>query len=673
MKNKKHIKMFSLVLFAVFLFTLVVTASFAAENNSAKQTSSSHENDSQAISDEENMENQKNDINENDHIENEEKENTFDFQGINYKIISENAANKTGSVSVWNNQRYVGKDLQIPRAVWNNGICFTVVEISKGAFKSNTSLKGEIKIADSITLIDDDAFNGSAIDGQLFISDSVIKIGDRAFKNTRLLKNGATIGSRVEQIGESAFLGSGIRNFIFMNADQVPEIGEYAFSDLNAFAHVPINLEEDYTSSLAARGILSEKIKTYSNDDAKILEFAYDGVIAEIDEENKEIVLVIADGQDLAKLKPTVTYIGKGILPSAQMSVDFSSQNLYTITSFNANYYSEYKVSILSAPLIIKQPQSVEVSRQANVSFEVVAQGNPLSYQWKVSKDDGKTWDDVIDNDTAQTARLQISDASENLSYYCVIKNGISTVDSVRACLVIGIPASIEGPQIPMELEFGYESTSSLPFFLKGSNPISLSVDSNNDKITWNTAVFRLSVEEGLLPGNYQSTILVDNSFGEITSFDYEVIVRPKTELNNYDVLEELSEFSGKGNLETRIDASCDKFFQLLIDGEVIDKVNYSIRSGSTIITLNESYLNSLQNGDYTLSAIFFDGQSDMQLNINAPVNKERKQKNNKTKDEMIAPASLPQNNNKIWINIAIVSLVSAALSIALLKIDSKR
>lgn len=46
----------------------------------------------------------------------------------------------------------------------------------------------------------------------------------------------------------------------------------------------------------------------------------------------------------------------------------------------------------------------------------------------------------------------------------------------------------------------------------------------------------------------------------------------------------------------------------MYIDGNLVDKNNYTSESGSTIITLKLSYLNKLSVGEHTLKVAFKDG-----------------------------------------------------------------
>ena len=52
-----------------------------------------------------------------------------------------------------------------------------------------------------------------------------------------------------------------------------------------------------------------------------------------------------------------------------------------------------------------------------------------------------------------------------------------------------------------------------------------------------------------------------------------------------------------------------ERLTSLLLDGETIDKANYTIEKGSTVATLKPAYLNTLAAGAHTLTFVYKDGQ----------------------------------------------------------------
>ena len=62
------------------------------------------------------------------------------------------------------------------------------------------------------------------------------------------------------------------------------------------------------------------------------------------------------------------------------------------------------------------------------------------------------------------------------------------------------------------------------------------------------------------------------------------------------------------GTYAIRIDEAMDKLVEVLVDGKVVDKSNYTVTSGSTIITFTEAYLATLSDGKHNVSVKFTTG-----------------------------------------------------------------
>lgn len=66
------------------------------------------------------------------------------------------------------------------------------------------------------------------------------------------------------------------------------------------------------------------------------------------------------------------------------------------------------------------------------------------------------------------------------------------------------------------------------------------------------------------------------------------------------------------------IDADFSKFInEVYVDGNLLDESNYTAETGSTIITLTPEYLDTLENGEHELKALFDDGYSITNFNLN--------------------------------------------------------
>ena len=82
------------------------------------------------------------------------------------------------------------------------------------------------------------------------------------------------------------------------------------------------------------------------------------------------------------------------------------------------------------------------------------------------------------------------------------------------------------------------------------------------------------------------------------------------------------------GDLVLKVDADVKKFVSLSVDGKLVDEKNYSVKSGSTVITLKKEYVQSLSEGNHTIKVNFTDGEANANLTIEAV--------NPKTADDII-------------------------------------
>ncbi|MDR1953235.1 MAG: cadherin-like beta sandwich domain-containing protein [Clostridiales Family XIII bacterium] len=79
---------------------------------------------------------------------------------------------------------------------------------------------------------------------------------------------------------------------------------------------------------------------------------------------------------------------------------------------------------------------------------------------------------------------------------------------------------------------------------------------------------------------------------------------------NIYKVLKNFGKWTGSGSLVARIDADYNKFVALYYGGAQVDRSNYAVTAGSTVITLPEHYLKAFPSGTHTFAVEFSDGYS---------------------------------------------------------------
>ena len=89
----------------------------------------------------------------------------------------------------------------------------------------------------------------------------------------------------------------------------------------------------------------------------------------------------------------------------------------------------------------------------------------------------------------------------------------------------------------------------------------------------------------------------------------------------NYEILDGANGswvLNSDGSLSIRGSGEFSKFVGVRVDGTLIDTTNYTAREGSTIITLEAAYLNTLSVGTHTFELIWTDGSANTTVTINA-------------------------------------------------------
>ncbi|MGN0533921.1 MAG: InlB B-repeat-containing protein [Eubacterium sp.] len=70
------------------------------------------------------------------------------------------------------------------------------------------------------------------------------------------------------------------------------------------------------------------------------------------------------------------------------------------------------------------------------------------------------------------------------------------------------------------------------------------------------------------------------------------------------------------GALTFTANGAYSKFTGIKVDGEDVDESNYTAKSGSTIITLNADYLDTLSVGTHTLTVLYTDGEAEAEFEV---------------------------------------------------------
>ena len=113
----------------------------------------------------------------------------------------------------------------------------------------------------------------------------------------------------------------------------------------------------------------------------------------------------------------------------------------------------------------------------------------------------------------------------------------------------------------------------------------------------------------------------------------------------------------GSGSLSFTANGLYSKFEEVQIDGKTLATSKYTSKSGSTIITLKESYLNTLKSGKHTITVVFEDGETSAEFTV-------------KAKASVGSAATGDTSNIVVWIVLFILCM--AALILLILKSKAK-
>ena len=73
-----------------------------------------------------------------------------------------------------------------------------------------------------------------------------------------------------------------------------------------------------------------------------------------------------------------------------------------------------------------------------------------------------------------------------------------------------------------------------------------------------------------------------------------------------------------KKSLEFTSDAEFEDFIRVEIDGKTVEQSNYTVKSGSTVVTLNADYVAALTSGEHTLGIVSQSGTATATFSVNA-------------------------------------------------------
>ena len=151
---------------------------------------------------------------------------------------------------------------------------------------------------------------------------------------------------------------------------------------------------------------------------------------------------------------------------------------------------------------------------------------------------------------------------------------------------------------------------------------------------------------------------VVSNSVGTDTSNTAVLTVTENTTPApgsvDYEILDGANtswEQNSDGSLSIRGSGAISKFVGVKVDGNLVDVRNYTVKEGSTIVTLKADYLNTLSVGNHTFEIIWTDGTASTRFTVSKSDSgsaepKDNDGNNGKNDNTNNTPATVPEDKN---------------------------
>lgn len=387
-----------------------------------------------------------------------------------------------------------------------------------------------------------------------------------------------------------------------------------------------------------------------------------------------------------------------------------STATSYTFPNVRAAHTIEatFKQKItVEKPSIGKQPQNVSVKAGEQATFTVAATGTDLKYQWQIDRNDGKGFADIAGADRASYTTSAVDKNCNGYKYQCVISNSAGSVTTGTATLTVTedvtppVQPTVKKPGISKQpqnvsVKAGEQAT----FTVKATGTdltYQWQINRNNgkgfvditgaDKASYTTGVV------DMLCNGYKYQCVISDSAGSVTTNAATLTVTesttPSPDPVSYKILDSANSSwpeNTDGSLTIRGNGEMEKFQNVKVDGKIIDKKNYTVTKGSTIITLKADYLKTLATGDHTFEIVWTDGSATTKFavaknksgdnnknnNNNNKKNNSNNAKNNQTtqnnptdtkkkEQSVTAPKTGDTSDMTLWTTLLIVSFAGAA------------
>ena len=335
------------------------------------------------------------------------------------------------------------------------------------------------------------------------------------------------------------------------------------------------------------------------------------------------------------------------ITPKTNFTLDGVSANFFTVTGTSSPATNAANSGVVTAVFPETGPavKSVAVGAQSGTLVAGVA-GNVTFPVATVNIANG-TYDVTVSNlptgvTIGNSGRVTINNNSGTLT----LEGNTSTVNVTRNNLVLTIDDApsgnftlviTEAPPEPPE-HISVTSIDGIPSTILAGESLRLSGNVYPSNATFQTIIWTVydpgttgavisdntlyTTDAGLvvIEATIEKGIAPDRPYTQLfeISVDIQVETTPPSENIAHRVTMQFGSWDGSGNAIGIVDADYHNFVRLLRGNQEVAATNYTVHPGSTVITLNESYLATLPDGTHTFHAEFTDGYADLTITVRA-------------------------------------------------------
>lgn len=278
------------------------------------------------------------------------------------------------------------------------------------------------------------------------------------------------------------------------------------------------------------------------------------------------------------------------------------------------------------APTITTQPQDVEVKENETATFTVKVTGTkPLSYQWQQSTDNGNSWTNIdsATRDTYTTVKTTMD--MSGTQYRCVVSNSAGSIISDAVSLTVNehvhtweYPVwnwSEDGKTCTVTFTCQNDETHKETPAVTVTSAVKTSATCTETGVTTYTATVEFNGKTYTDTKDVADIPATGHSYenGKCTVCS---AVDPAFKAMIIEGANGKWQKGSEDGLSFTSNAAFADFQKVQVDGNDVDSSNYTVKEGSTVVTLNASYLETLPAGKHTLAIVSDTGTAETEFTV---------------------------------------------------------